>query len=870
MPDKNAIVSIRGRFVLFALLFALGVAAVIFLYGESQRHLSEEEAGCAFAVTLGLKERQIVDWRHHHIADAEVIRDCPMITDQIDNYLKQPASKGPRARLMAWMSAKCKHQGYGSAVLFDAQGRARLAVGDQTGTPGAPAKLVVQEAIRTRQVVLSDIHRGEFFSALHFDLVIPIFAPGKKGTEFIGVLMLRINPQHGFFPIIRSWPTLSRTAEVLLVRNQGERLGEGDGKSLCAAGAVAAETEWRRFFKAVSNLSNGHVYDGLDERGVRVIATSRRLTGFPWTLVVRMEAGEAFELYHERMGWAALTGGGILTFLVMIFVLRVVRRRAKVYRKLYEAEAERSKLLESLRVSQEQLKVSEERYRLLVEQANDAIFVADAETGLLVDGNRKAQELVGRSLEEIRRMHQSDLHPPEEREHHSEIFRKHLGDGFGASCEITLQHREGRCIPSEISVSVIDVGGRKLVQSIFHDLTERRRLEEQLRHAQKMEAIGRLAGGIAHDFNNILMVMRGYASMLAKEFLEGSAGAVHLAKLQSAAERAAALTRQLLVFSHRQLTLPCALDLNQIMRDFRTALEHLVDGNIEIVWRLDPKPCLIRADPSQMEQVLMNLAVNARDAMPRGGRITLTTSHTDIPPGQRAGPEEIPPGSYVALVVSDNGCGMTSEVQSHLFEPFFTTKTPDKGTGLGLSTVYGIVHQSGGRILVRSHPGDGSIFTVLMPLIKEAPPVEKKPSGAEKPRGGHETILVAEDDETVCALLREVLKSDGYTVIGTGSGEEALRVAQENKGPIQLLLSDIIMPGMNGIELVKRMEEIRPETRVLLISGYHGDETVQQFIRSKGVEFLHKPIDLKLLLRKIREILDAPPPPKRPSSGHAV
>jgi signal transduction histidine kinase/ActR/RegA family two-component response regulator len=398
------------------------------------------------------------------------------------------------------------------------------------------------------------------------------------------------------------------------------------------------------------------------------------------------------------------------------------------------------------------------------------------------------------------------------------------------------------------------------------DLTERKQAEsalrdseEQLRQAQKLEAVGQLAGGVAHDFNNILTVISGYSDILLKRIPESDLNRSKVEEIKLAAQRASSLTRQLLAFSRKQVLQPRLFNLNTLVTDIGNMLRRLIGEDIELVISLTADVAQINADPGQLEQVLMNLVVNARDAMPNGGRITVETTIVEVDRAYAEQHVAVQPGSYVMLAVSDSGSGMDSETMKHIFEPFYTTKDQGKGTGLGLSTVYGIVKQSGGNIWFYSEPGQGTVFKIFLPSAVNAQQPLIPDSDVESPiaKGGTETILVVEDEPQIRQMACEFLSESGYKLLVAANGVEALRILKEESAAIDLILTDVVMPEMNGRELAEHVAVARPGAKVLYMSGYTNDAIVRHGVLDSGTWFVQKPFSPDALARKIREVLDS-------------
>jgi signal transduction histidine kinase/CheY-like chemotaxis protein len=425
--------------------------------------------------------------------------------------------------------------------------------------------------------------------------------------------------------------------------------------------------------------------------------------------------------------------------------------------------------------------------------------------------------------------------------------------------ETQFRRRDGTIIwVRDSGRAVRDDEGRVLsYEGSLEEITERRRLEEQLRQAQKMEAIGRLAGGVAHDFNNLLTAMMGYTGLVLETLSPNDPMRSDIEGIQKTAERASNLTRQLLAFARKQVIHPAVLNPNDLILNVDKMLRRLIGEDIELVTLPAPNLGQVKADPGQLEQVLLNLAVNARDAMPRGGKLTVETNNVTLDEDYASQHVDVPAGEYVLLSVSDTGIGMTEEVKTHLFEPFFTTKERGKGTGLGLATCFGIVKQSGGHIEAYSEVNRGTTFKIYLPRLKEAiSPVPGRAKSGDLPRGT-ETVLLVEDESAVRELASRMLRQQGYNVLEAANGEEALRVAGEYAGEeIHLLLTDVVMPRLGGTELADQLKVMRPDIKVLFTSGYTDNAIVHPSILESGMAFLPKPFSSQMLARKVREVLD--------------
>ncbi len=512
------------------------------------------------------------------------------------------------------------------------------------------------------------------------------------------------------------------------------------------------------------------------------------------------------------------------------------------------------------------LRQSEERYRLLAEHVSDVIALYDLDLNT-VYVSPSVLKLRGYTPDEVIGQPILSQLTPDSRDHALRVFNEEMemerrGQGDPArarTLELEVLCKDGTSVWTESRFTAMRDSRGILtgLVAVSRDITERKHLEEQLRQAVKMEGIGRLAGGIAHDFNNLLTVIGGRSYLLLSKLPADHAMRRDLLLIQQTGERAAALTRQLLAFSRKQTLSPAVLDLNNVVSGMKALLERVLGEDVALIMDLDPSAGHVTADPGQLEQVVLNLAVNSRDAMPQGGQLTLTTRHLDVDEKYARQEVGLVPGPYEVLSISDTGVGMDAATIAHIFEPFFTTKAVGKGTGLGLATAYGIIKQSEGHISVSSEPGNGTTFLIYLPRTVSAGsgPVVVEETAT---RRGTEVVLLSEDDVNLRALTRDILQSDGYTILESRDTEDALRIAARPDTTIHLLLTDVVMPHMSGRALADAVKVVRPQVKVLYMSGYTDDAIVHHGVLDPGTAFLQKPFTPAALARKVRETLDQP------------
>jgi hypothetical protein len=499
------------------------------------------------------------------------------------------------------------------------------------------------------------------------------------------------------------------------------------------------------------------------------------------------------------------------------------------------------------------LKENDKKFRLLFQDNPQPMWVFDTESQKLLAVNAAACALYGFSPEEFCSMDLAAIQGADEARRFGEELKR---EGRPVTSIWKHRTRENRAIDVEVAVHDIQYGGRRAELAVLIDITSRRNLEEQLRQAQKMEAVGMLAGGVAHDFNNLLTIITGYSQLILASIPEQDPNRHSVEQIMKAGERAAALTKQLLAFSRRQVLQPRVLDLNKLVASLSTMLQRLIGEDVDLRLALRSDLGCVNADPGQIEQVLMNLVINSRDAMPKGGALTIETQNATLDESYASRHLAVRPGPYTLLAVSDNGAGMDDATKARLFEPFFTTKGSGKGTGLGLSTVLDIVKRSGGSVDVYSELGRGTSVKVYLPRI-DLPVSAESEEGGVKGRRGTETILLVEDDEMVRTLVRDTLAREGYKVLDAADPLEAQRISGEYRGRIQLLITDVVMPKVSGRELAEIVVRRRPGIKVLYMSGYTDGAVANSGVFEKEVAFLQKPFTPDALTGKVREVLES-------------
>jgi signal transduction histidine kinase len=710
-------------------LISLVIGALGYRYYLIQKASIETQVRAQLEDVAKLKIAQVVAWRKGRTGDAAVIEHTPL-TPGVRQVLAGKGEPKVRDQVLAWMRSITAARGYYNAILVNTQGKVCLSVGPVRDHEGHYAELAKQ-VIGRDETIFSDIHYDGGMAGPHLGLAVPLrLIPGGPPE---GVLLLGIDPNDFLYPLIQPWPTPSRTAETLLARREGNEvvflnvLRHRQGAPL----KLRLPLTESQVPAVRAALGEEGVANGIDYRGVPVLAAFHKVPGSPWILVAKVDADEIYAPIHQDTLWLGLIGCALALAMAAGGGFFWRHARAQFYRQKYEAELER----------------------------------------------RTAEE-------------------------------------------------------------------------------DKSRLQQQLQHAQKMETVGRLAGGVAHDFNNLLTVINGYAALLLGGLAQDDPLRDPISEIKKAGDRAADLTGQLLAFSRKQVVEFKIIDLNEVIKDSAKMLRRLVGEDIEVVTRLSPSLGRVRADTGQMHQVLMNLAVNAKDAMPDGGKLIIETEDVDVGEDYVAAHADMQAGPHVLLTVTDTGVGMDHETQRRAFDPFFTTKGEGEGTGLGLSTVYGIVKQSGGWIWLYSEPGKGVTLKIYLPRVMEPAEQPAELPSSQTSLRGTETILVVEDQSDVRKLTSSILKRYGYRVLEASNGSEALQICGQEADPIALMITDVVMPGMTGRELAARLKPLRPGLKVLYISGYTADIIGHQEVFEKRLDYLSKPFPPEALASKLRELLE--------------
>ncbi len=969
-PEK----AIKIPYGLISLFLAVSIIIIVvsYYYNKKQEEAIKTAVHAELLSISRLDMEQIVRWRNERIQLANVIKESEFVSALISDWFANQNDQKNKFQILRWMTIIRDAHDYHGVFLLDANKSVSLSVCDSHGIISAEIIKLLDEAMSANKAFFTNIYRHESENTIEIDIVIPVKIKDKP----LGWLIFAIDPYKTLFPIIKTFPRASQTGEALLVSQDNDHvvfLNElRHQKDTALMLQFPLTQENLPAVQAVKGKKG--IVEGIDYRGVPVVAAVFQIPDSPWFIVAKVDKSEAYAVVREKSAFVM-----ILSFILIIstglglgFVWR--NQRIQFYKNQYAVEKEHSSLLQ--------------RYEYLTRYANDVIFLIDAENNNIIEANERAVETYGYSMDELIAINVMDIRAPEA----AKMLDKHCSEVIehdGYVFETLHKRKNGEIFPVEVSSRSMELGGSKVFLGIVRDITERKqaekklkektqslkdlediinkspavaflcssaeglpiefisanismygyrssdiiienipftnliyyedipafvqkineldtekipefslqhrvmnktgdinwaesriwpifdahanithyqgvliditeekKLHEQLMQAQKMEAVGKLAGGVAHDFNNILTAITGYGYMLRMKVEEDEVLRRFADQILASSERAAQLTQSLLLFSRKQIMSMKPIDLNSIVRDLKNFLSRLITKDIEIkIFTADDK-LTVMGDKTQIEQVLMNLVTNAIDAMPEGGSIIIETGIVRIDKDYIKAHGYGTPGLFVLLSVTDSGAGIDEQTQKRIFEPFFTTKQAGQGTGLGLSIVYGIIKQHNGYINLYSEVGKGSTFKVYLPLTDAEASAKQILEEPGFMLSGTETILIAEDEDTVRHLYKEALEAFGYEVIEAENGEEAIRKFKENSDKIQLLILDVVMPIKNGKEANEEIKKINPHIKTLFTSGYTENVIHKKGILDLELDFISKPISPNVLIRKVRDILN--------------
>ncbi|BCG45308.1 Sensory box histidine kinase/response regulator [Citrifermentans bremense] len=859
-----------------------------------------------------VNKKLITVWLEERRGDARVAAESPYVRELAACRITKPASPHPHAELDAWLELIRTTYRYDAVRIIDPKSGKVIAASDNGAPDPSATQSLVAEATATGMNETISLTAEERGRAARLHIVRQIGQDLTPDEKPLLLLDFSVDLDQVMKPVLEGSiaGVLGRSGEVVLVDDKLRFLMSTkhplkDGSPTSPLRSVNGAKTAR-----LATEGGEGAMKTADYRGVPVLTAYRHIPLDPeraWGMEVKIDEAEALAPIRRQLQRALLFSlcGIALTFACSLFIARYLGRplqnMARVAGEIEEGDlgqrvplegsretielgcsfnsmvdrlrqsqegleqrvAERTMQLEVLNRElqaevrerwkmEERLRDSNEKFSAAYNSAPVMITIFSLEDGRYLDVNNKfcsvsgfsREESIGKSAVEL-----GWITPPDDELARGRIER----DGRIQDLEVSCTTKSGEKILCKNWGEIINVAGKKALLSIAMDITQYRKVEEQFHQAQKMESVGRLAGGVAHDFNNMLSVILGHAELCLMD--KDNPQRMHLEAILDAGKRSADMTRQLLAFARRQTVEPKVLDLNETVSGMLRMLERLIGEGIELVWAPGPKLEQVKIDPAQVDQMLANLCVNARDAISGIGRLTILTANVTLSERECRGNSDLSPGSYVMLTVSDTGQGIPPEAQEHIFEPFFTTKEIGKGTGLGLATVYGIVKQNQGGIKVESKPGSGTTFSIFLPCISRGAQIEGVDAEPEPILGGKETILLVEDEPSVTEMSRNILESLGYRIMVAAGPEDALRQVTSGTEMIDLLLTDVVMPGMNGRDLARELRSVHPGLKCLFMSGYTADIIADHGVLHDSVNFLQKPFDVRSLAAKVRSAL---------------
>jgi len=830
--EQGGGLSFRTLAASFAAMVLLLSSAAYWTYNREARAIRRDKYNELKAIA-DLKVRQLVQWRDEQISDARLSASAACLVSSA--LFKSSDRASSRAGLLPRLDEiRRTNLHCAEAVVTNPDGVVLLAAGTGPEDLDAGARELVARALAARDVVIGDFVRYSGSGKVYLDVVAPMLSVARRP---LGALVLRVDPEPYLYPLLQFWPARSRTSETLLVRREGDAvlflntLRQQPGPPLTLRIPLSGSDV------PASRAARGQTgeFEGPDYRGVKVLADVRGVPGSPWFMVTKVDAGEILAEVHYR-GWAIL----------VILILAVLLTAATMGLVLYY----RRQRIEALDVLLQ--------LRRAVEQSPVSVIITDL-VGNVEYVNPQFVETSGYTSDEVRgknlRILKSGETPAAK---HRELWDTLTrGEKWGG--EFRNRRKDGTLFWARAMISPLrdSPGAVTHYLGIERDITTEKELEAQLVHSQRMESVGRLAGGVAHDFNNLLTVVIGFSDAALSALKEDDPLRRPLEEIRRAGGQAAVLTRQLLAVSRKQVIPLGPVNLTQTISSARSMIEHLMGEDIVVSVNLSPEAGHVLADEGQLQHVLLNLALNSRDAMPSGGGFSIATRRVEADPSETARYAWVKPGRYVEISATDTGSGIDPEHKRHIFEPFFTTKAVGKGTGLGLSTAYGFVRQCGGWISVTSEPGQGATFRVCLPEVEPAPVEAAAPPAVGDLRGA-ERILLVEDHDDVRGFAAEALRRHGYTVLEAKTPLKALELAGKQDGNTDLLLTAVIMPQMTGKDLAERLQPACRNLRVLFMSGHGHDAITALGVTDTQLNYIEKPFTGAALAEKVRSVLGAP------------
>ena len=827
------------------------IAGGIFLYFNQKAEVAgtiEKELMAA----AQLKTDQISNWRKVRLDDGYVLAESPFLTESINEYIVSPTAELEKYLLTRFDSLKSRYK-YCDIILVDAEGKIILNGDVSDLVLSGDVLQMVRSSFEKKQPFLGNLHKSERHPKIHIDIIVPFFAKSGKPA---GAIILVNDADQFLFPLIQFWPGTSKTAETQLVQRDGDSvlyLNELRHQKDTALKLKIPLT--RNDAPAVMAVKGKEgVVEGTDYRGVKVLSVLKAVPDSPWFMIAKIDESEAFAPWRTSFIMIILFSLGLIVAVAFAIGMIWQANQKIQLNQILKSEAEKRK--------------NAERYHTTLLSIGDGVISTNAETCVEIMNpvaenltGWKQDEALGKPIEQVFKMINE-----ESRNTVENPVKRVMEEGVivGLVNHTLLVSRDGKEYPIADSGAPI-FGENKTIDGavlVFRDQTEDRRKEKELQHlnkqllqAHKMESIGRLAGGVAHDFNNMLAVIIGNAEISLMDDKLDSSIRENFNEIIKAAKRSTELTRQLLGFAQKQVIRPKSIDMNRNIESLLKMLKRLIGENISMEWRPERQIWQVLMDSSQVDQIIVNLVVNSRDALLSGGKIELRTANIVISE-KPISPDSAPiPGEYVIVTVKDNGCGMNAETLSHIYEPFYTTKKFGSGAGLGLATVHGIVKQNKGFIFVSSELGGGTEVKIYIPRHIKAIEEESHADEGKKIIGGEETILLVEDEVALLNLAVAILKNLGYNVLSTPDPYEAVKIVETHPGKIDLLMTDVIMPKMNGGELAKKLEGIRPGLKCLYMSGYNADIVTEQGVIAKDVNFIQKPFEIEQIAAKLRRVL---------------